>query len=186
MYPVEVRYRPLEAAERRRGRPGHGRSDPRCGRRARARARGGDILVFLPGEREIRETAEALRKHHPKGAEILPLYARLSFEEQERVFEPAGARRIVLATNVAETSLTVPGIRYVVDTGLARVNRYSWRNKVEQLQIEKISQASANQRAGRCGRVAPGVCIRLYSRRRLRGAAASSPIPRSCARRSRR
>ena len=119
--------------------------------------------MFLPGEREIRETAEALRKHHPKGAEILPLYARLSFEEQERVFKPRGARRIVLATNVAETSLTVPGIRYVVDTGLARVNRYSWRNKVEQLQIEKISRASANQRAGRCGRVAPGICIRLYA-----------------------
>ncbi len=124
---------------------------------------GGDVLVFLPGEREIRETAEALRKHHPKGAEILPLYARLSFEEQDRVFKSGGARRIVLATNVAETSLTVPGIRYVVDTGLARVNRYSYRNKVEQLQIEKISRASANQRAGRCGRVASGIAIRLYA-----------------------
>ncbi len=123
----------------------------------------GDILVFLPGEREIRETAEALRKHHPKGAEILPLYARLSFEEQERIFRPHGARRIVLSTNVAETSLTVPGIRYVVDTGLARINRYSYRNKVEQLQVEKISRASANQRAGRCGRVAAGVAIRLYA-----------------------
>ena len=129
---------------------------------ARQRA-GGDVLVFLPGEREIRDAAEALRKHHPKGAEILPLYARLSFEEQERVFHPGGARRIVLATNVAETSLTVPGIRYVVDTGLARVNRYSYRNKVEQLQVEKISRASANQRAGRCGRLAAGTCIRLYS-----------------------
>src|SRR5690606_13232718 len=96
------------------------------------------------------------------GAEILPLYARLSFEEQEQIFRPHGARRIVLATNVAETSLTVPGIRYVVDTGLARINRYSYRNKVEQLQIEKISRASANQRAGRCGRVAAGVAIRLY------------------------
>ncbi|MEK6594034.1 MAG: ATP-dependent RNA helicase HrpA [Pseudomonadota bacterium] len=129
---------------------------------ARERA-GGDILVFLPGEREIRETTEALRKHHPRGAEILPLYARLSFEEQERVFKPGGARRIVLATNVAETSLTVPGIHYVVDAGFARVNRYSYRNKVELLQVEKISRASANQRAGRCGRVAAGVCIRLYS-----------------------
>ena len=98
----------------------------------------------------------------PQAAEILPLFARLSAEEQERVFQPGGARRIVLATNVAETSLTVPGIRYVIDTGFARVNRYSYRNKVEQLQIEKISQASANQRAGRCGRVAAGVCIRLY------------------------
>jgi len=129
---------------------------------ARERA-GGDILVFLPGEREIRDTAELLRKHHPPGTEILPLYARLSFEEQARVFRPGGARRIVLATNVAETSLTVPGIHYVIDTGLARVNRYSWRNKVAQLQVEKISRASANQRAGRCGRVAAGVCIRLYA-----------------------
>ena len=123
---------------------------------------GGDILVFLPGEREIRETAEALRKHHPSGAEILPLFARLSFEEQDRVFKPHTGTRIVLATNVAETSLTVPGIRYVIDPGVARVNRYSYRNKVELLQIEKISRASANQRAGRCGRVAAGVCIRLY------------------------
>jgi ATP-dependent helicase HrpA len=122
----------------------------------------GDILVFLPGEREIREAAEALRKHHPSHTEILPLFSRLSAAEQERVFKPSGARRIVLATNVAETSLTVPGIRYVVDTGVARVKRYSYRNKVEQLQIEPISQAAANQRAGRCGRVASGVCIRLY------------------------
>ncbi len=124
----------------------------------------GDVLVFLPGEREIREAAEALRKHHPPATEILPLYARLSAEEQDRVFSPSGSgRRIVLATNVAETSLTVPGIRYVVDTGLARVKRYSYRNKVEQLQVEPISQAAANQRAGRCGRVADGICIRLYA-----------------------
>lgn len=135
----------------------------------------GDVLIFLPGEREIRETAEALRKHGmsrpgPRGAaisgmEILPLFARLSYAEQERVFKPGGSnlRRVVLATNVAETSLTVPGIRYVIDTGFARLNRYSYRNKVEQLQVEKISRASANQRAGRCGRVMSGVCIRLYS-----------------------
>ncbi len=123
----------------------------------------GDILVFLPGEREIRESADALRKRHPAGSEILPLYARLSQAEQEGIFRPRGqARRIVLATNVAETSLTVPGIRYVIDSGLARVKRYSWRNKVEQLRIEPISQASANQRAGRCGRIGPGICIRLY------------------------
>ncbi|NYT59062.1 ATP-dependent RNA helicase HrpA [Alcaligenaceae bacterium] len=123
----------------------------------------GDVLVFLPGEREIRETVEALRKHHPPGTEVLPLYARLSQAEQERIFRPQGnGRRVVLATNVAETSLTVPGIRYVVDSGLARVKRYSWRNKVEQLRIEPISQASANQRAGRCGRIGPGVCVRLY------------------------
>jgi ATP-dependent helicase HrpA len=124
--------------------------------------RPGDVLVFLPGEREIRDCAEALRKHHPPHVEILPLFARLSVEEQERVFRTTNARRIVLATNVAETSLTVPGIRYVVDAGLARVKRYSYRNKVEQLQVEPIAQSAANQRAGRCGRVADGVCIRLY------------------------
>ena len=122
----------------------------------------GDVLVFLPGEREIRDCAEALRKHHPPHVEILPLFARLSAEEQERVFKVSNARRIVLATNVAETSLTVPGIRYVVDAGTARVKRYSYRNKVEQLQIEPIAQSAANQRAGRCGRVADGVCIRLF------------------------
>jgi ATP-dependent helicase HrpA len=184
LYPVEVRYRPLgrqipvsaggEPAVppfEKGGTGGISEDDEVDMEQAivdavdevtRGRA-GGDVLVFLPGEREIRETAEMLRKHHPPGAEILPLFARLSFEEQDRVFRPGGARRIVLATNVAETSLTVPGIRYVVDTGLARVNRYSYRNKVEQLQVENVSRASANQRAGRCGRVAAGVCIRLYS-----------------------
>ncbi|HQR72079.1 MAG TPA: ATP-dependent RNA helicase HrpA [Burkholderiaceae bacterium] len=162
LYPVEIRYRPVADADD---------ADDRtlmdalvdavdeCAGTGR-----GDVLVFLPGEREIREAAEALRKHHPPSTEILPLYARLSSEEQDRVFKPAGSgRRIVLATNVAETSLTVPGIRYVVDTGLARVKRYSYRNKVEQLQVEPISQAAANQRAGRCGRVADGLCIRLYA-----------------------
>jgi ATP-dependent helicase HrpA len=165
LYPVEIRYRPVAGAA-----DADDETDEtdltgaivnavdeahRCGP--------GHVLVFLPGEREIREAAEALRKHHPAGAEILPLYARLSAAEQERVFEPGPARRIVLATNVAETSLTVPGIRYVIDTGLARINRYSYRNKVEQLQIERIAQASASQRAGRCGRVADGICFRLYS-----------------------
>lgn len=124
----------------------------------------GDVLVFLPGEREIRESADALNKELVGRVDVLPLFARLSRTEQERIFNPASnVRRVVLATNVAETSLTVPGIRYVVDSGLARIKRYSWRNKVEQLRIEPISQASANQRAGRCGRVGPGVCIRLYS-----------------------
>jgi ATP-dependent helicase HrpA len=130
----------------------------------------GDILVFLPGEREIRDATDHLRKHLAHGAQhragpppdILPLFARLSQQEQERVFETGNGRRIVLATNVAETSLTVPGIRYVIDSGLARIKRYNYRSKVEQLQIEAISQAAANQRAGRCGRVASGVCIRLY------------------------
>jgi ATP-dependent helicase HrpA len=123
----------------------------------------GDVLVFLSGEREIRETTEALRKHHPPGVEILPLYARLSGAEQQRVFETRGARRIVLATNVAETSLTVPGIKYVVDPGFARISRYSSRTKVQRLPIEPISRASADQRKGRCGRVSDGVCVRLYS-----------------------
>ena len=161
LHPVEIRYRPLESGEDDVSEPEDAIVDA-VDELARERG-GGDVLVFLPGEREIRETAEVLRKHHPKGAEILPLYARLSLDEQARVFRPSGARRVVLATNVAETSLTVPGIRYVVDTGVSRVNRYSYRNKVEQLQTEKISRASANQRAGRCGRVAAGVCIRLYS-----------------------
>ncbi len=139
------------------------------------REKPGDILVFLPGEREIRDAADHLRRHlaqqHRGGPqpEILPLFARLSQAEQDRVFQEGNGRRIVLATNVAETSLTVPGIRYVIDTGLARVKRYSYRNKVEQLQIEGISQAAANQRAGRCGRVADGVCIRLYSEQDFAG-----------------
>ena len=127
----------------------------------------GDILVFLPGEREIREAADHLRKHlaHDpltRNAEVLPLFARLSQSEQDRVFDGHTGRRIVLATNVAETSLTVPGIRYVIDSGTARVKRYSFRSKVEQLLVEPVSQAAANQRAGRCGRVANGICIRLY------------------------
>ena len=162
-YPVELRYRPLKTDEDDEEEQDLEQAVLEAVDELTRERAGGDILVFLPGEREIREMAEALRKHHPKGAEILPLFARLSMEEQERVFKPGGARRIVLATNVAETSLTVPGIRYVVDSGLARVNRYSYRNKVEQLQVEKVSRASANQRAGRCGRVAAGICIRLYS-----------------------
>ncbi|HYS13422.1 MAG TPA: ATP-dependent RNA helicase HrpA, partial [Burkholderiaceae bacterium] len=160
LYPVEIRYRAYrdeDDAYDRTLMDGVVDAVDEC-----ASAGRGDVLVFLPGEREIREAAEALRKHHPSATEILPLFARLSAEEQERVFKPSGARRIVLATNVAETSLTVPGVRYVVDSGLARVKRYSYRNKVEQLQIERVSQAAANQRAGRCGRLADGICIRLY------------------------
>jgi ATP-dependent helicase HrpA len=144
----------------------------------------GDVLVFLSGEREIHDTADALRRLNLRSTEVLPLYARLSSPEQHKIFEraPSGGpgRRIVLATNVAETSLTVPGVRYVVDTGSARISRYSRRLKVQRLPIEPVSQASANQRAGRCGRVAPGICIRLYSRGRLRRPARSSPTPRSC------
>lgn len=163
-YPVEILYRPLTSKDEDDAEveltdvivdaadelAGHGE---------------GDILVFLPGEREIREAAEALRKSTlRRNDEILPLFARLSHAEQHKIFHPSGAkRRIVLATNVAETSLTVPGIKYVIDTGLARVKRYSARAKVEQLHVEKISQAAARQRSGRCGRVSAGVCIRLFS-----------------------
>ncbi len=169
LYPVEIRYRPVLDNTTQEDKD---RSDTRQTRDLMEaivdsvdelfRTGSGDTLVFLPGEREIRETAEALRKHHPPHVQILPLYARLSAQEQEKIFKPANARRIILATNVAETSLTVPGIRFVIDTGLARVKRYSYRNKVEQLHIEPVSQAAANQRAGRCGRVASGICIRLY------------------------
>ncbi|MDR2000096.1 MAG: ATP-dependent RNA helicase HrpA [Zoogloeaceae bacterium] len=158
LFPIETRYRP------------YGEDDDRDVNDAIADATGeaqrtgaGDVLVFLSGEREIREAAEALRKHHPPGLEILPLFARQSAQEQARVFAPHQGCRVILATNVAETSLTVPGIRYVIDTGLARVKRYSHRNKVEQLQVENISQAAAKQRQGRCGRVAAGVCFRLYA-----------------------
>ena len=155
-FPVEVRYRPMvdedvdqvqavvDAVEELSG------EGP------------GDVLVFLSGEREIRDTADALKGSVPEGTEVVPLFARLSAAEQHRVFAPHRGRRVVLATNVAETSLTVPGIRYVVDPGTARISRYSQRTKVQRLPIEPISQASATQRAGRCGRVAPGICIRLY------------------------
>ncbi|MCY4754786.1 ATP-dependent RNA helicase HrpA [Pelomonas aquatica] len=158
LFPVEQRYRPFEESRE------YDLNNAICDAVDELwREGGGDVLVFLPGEREIREAAEALRKHHPPGVDILPLFSRLSEADQNKVFEPHGARRIVLATNVAETSLTVPGIRYVIDPGLARVKRYSYRNKVEQLLIENISQAAANQRAGRCGRVSNGICVRLFS-----------------------
>jgi len=159
LYPVEVRYRPVEGDAEDTTRDEEEQAladavDELC------REGGGDVLVFLPGEREIRDTAEVLRRRNFRG-DILPLYSRLSAAEQDRVFRPGGERRVVLATNVAETSLTVPRIRYVVDTGLARVKRYSYRNKVEMLRVENISQAAAKQRAGRCGRVADGICVRL-------------------------
>ncbi|MGB9375859.1 MAG: ATP-dependent RNA helicase HrpA [Jiangellales bacterium] len=162
-YPVQVRYRPFG--------PGH---DPAEVERDQVQAiidavdelaseAMGDVLVFLSGEREIRDTADALREHLSSSTDVLPLYARLSNAEQLRVFAPHGGRRVVLATNVAETSLTVPGIRYVVDAGTARISRYSMRTKVQRLPIEPVSQASADQRKGRCGRVADGICIRLYT-----------------------
>lgn len=160
-YPVEVRYRPLaQRDEDEREVEMEGAIVDAVDELSRQGP--GDMLVFLPGEREIRETAEKLRKSGIRGYEILPLFARLSNEDQQKIFKPSGGRRIVLATNVAETSLTVPGIKYVIDTGQARINRYSPRAKVEQLQVEKISQAAARQRAGRCGRVEAGICVRLY------------------------
>jgi ATP-dependent helicase HrpA len=167
VFPVEIRYRPLTTA----GEEADDEEELEDAIGAAAedlwRERPGDILVFLPGEREIRETALLLgkqlaRRPYASALEILLFYARLTVAEQQRVFAPSGGRRIVLATNVAETSLTVPGIRYVIDSGLARVKRYSLRNKTTLLQVEKISQAAANQRAGRCGRVAAGICVRLY------------------------
>ena len=162
LYPVEVRYRPVggDAEDTTRDEEEQALGDAV---EELFREGPGDVLVFLPGEREIRDAAEVLAQRRLKGAEILPLYGRLSAAEQDRVFHPGGARRVVLATNVAETSLTVPRIRYVVDTGQARVKRYCYRNKVEMLRVEHISQAAAQQRAGRCGRVADGICIRLYS-----------------------
>ena len=179
LFPVEVRYAPLEPEVGPAAKP-EAKKEPKVAKEIpdavaeeisklwrEGAAGAGDVLVFLPGEREIRDCAEVLRKDHVLQQrfhpEILSLFARQSVAEQERVFSPGNSRRIILTTNVAETSLTVPNIRYVIDSGLARVKRYSYRNKVEQLQIEPISQAAANQRAGRCGRVSDGICVRLYS-----------------------
>src|SRR5712691_1271462 len=160
-YPVEVRYRPLADPDRPAD-EARAQVQAICDAMDQLRAEGpGDVLVFLSGEREIRDTADALADRDD--LEVLPLYARLSAAEQHRVFQPHSRRRAVLATNVAETSLTVPGIRYVIDPGTARISRYSQRTKVQRLPIEPISQASANQRKGRCGRTSDGVCIRLYS-----------------------
>ncbi|PKO43449.1 MAG: ATP-dependent RNA helicase HrpA [Betaproteobacteria bacterium HGW-Betaproteobacteria-3] len=178
MFPVEQRWRPFEESRE------HDLNDAIADavdelwgggpRGTGGLPSGGDILVFLPGEREIREAADHLRRHlshHAvtRNAEVLPLFARLSQAEQDRIFDGHTGRRIILATNVAETSLTVPGIRYVIDAGTARVKRYSFRSKVEQLLVEPISQSSANQRAGRCGRVADGICIRLYDEKDFNG-----------------
>ncbi|NOH80521.1 ATP-dependent RNA helicase HrpA [Vibrio sp. RE86] len=159
-YPVDTRYRPLRGdddVERDQLEGIFEAVDELCDEGL------GDILIFMNGEREIRDTADALAKRNLKSTEIVPLYARLSAGEQNKIFQPHTGRRIVLATNVAETSLTVPGIKYVIDPGTARISRYSYRTKVQRLPIEPVSQASANQRKGRCGRVAEGICIRLYS-----------------------
>ncbi|MGO4775647.1 helicase-related protein, partial [Lysobacter sp. 2RAB21] len=186
-YPVSVRYRPLEDTEtgsRESGgveadsrRPGRPNPESRISNAAISTNDGivaacdeitredprGDVLIFLSGEREIRDAHQALERRKYRETEVLPLYARLSVRDQDRVFNPGPKRRIVLATNVAETSLTVPRIRYVVDPGLARVKRYSPRGKLDRLHIEPISQASADQRTGRCGRISEGTCYRLYS-----------------------
>src|SRR5215470_12467412 len=161
-YPVEVRYRPLDDPDYPAGEP-KDQVQGICDALAELRAAGpGDVLVFLSGEREIRDTADALAEQ-PGDLEVLPLYARLSAAEQHRVFQPHQRPRVVLATNVAETSLTVPGIKYVIDPGTARISRYSQRTKVQRLPIEPVSRASADQRKGRCGRTSDGICIRLYS-----------------------
>ncbi|MFD5789681.1 ATP-dependent RNA helicase HrpA [Streptomyces sp. NPDC127037] len=164
-YPVEVRYRPLlEGAAEDTDDADRDQITAICDAVDELQSEGpGDVLVFLSGEREIRDTADALGKRNLRHTEVLPLYARLSHAEQHRVFQRHTGRRIVLATNVAETSLTVPGIKYVLDPGTARISRYSHRTKVQRLPIERISQASANQRKGRCGRTSDGICIRLYS-----------------------
>jgi ATP-dependent helicase HrpA len=162
-FPVDVQYRPLEDTL----------SDDQDDLATRAIINtlaeidsmpNGDVLIFLPGEREIRETAREIKRKGSAGFEVLPLYSRLSINDQNRVFEEHKNRRIILATNVAETSLTVPGVKYVIDPGVARISRYSFRSKVQQLPIEAVSQASANQRKGRCGRVSEGVCFRRDSR----------------------
>jgi len=156
-YPVEIRYRPLDADGEKLDVPGAVRRSIK----ELSREGPGDILVFSSGEREINDICEAVRRHE-SDLEVLPLYARLSSKEQQRVFSQSKKRRIVVSTNVAETSLTVPGVRYVIDVGEARISRFSQRTKVQRLPIEAVSQASANQRSGRCGRLGPGIAIRLY------------------------
>ncbi len=159
-YPVEIRYRPYQSADKTQNSDLHDAIIHAVDELSLELP--GDILIFLSSEREIREISEELRKHHPAHTEILPLFSRLSTSQQQQIFHSHTGRRIILSTNIAETSLTVPGIRYVIDSGYARISRYSTRSKVQRLPIEKISQASANQRSGRCGRITEGICIRLY------------------------
>ena len=163
MFPVEVRYWPLDEILQDRGDYTYLDATASAVEEILRMSREGDLLVFLPSERDIRETRERLEGRKLRGVEILPLFGRLTAGEQQRVFAPGDRRRVVLATNIAETSLTIPRIRYVVDTGLARLSRYNPRTHTQRLPIEPISQSSARQREGRCGRVADGVCIRLYS-----------------------
>ncbi|WP_196157657.1 ATP-dependent RNA helicase HrpA [Reinekea sp. G2M2-21] len=168
-YPVDILYRPMSTEEEDYAADLPGailnavEEIEQLERAGHTHSKGGDVLVFLPGEREIREAFNFLKRANLRNTELLPLYARLSSSEQQRIFSSHTGRRIVLSTNVAETSLTVPGIHYVIDSGVARISRYSYRSKIQRLPIEPVAQASANQRSGRCGRIAPGLCIRLYS-----------------------
>src|SRR5580692_9272011 len=162
-HPVEVRYRPLAAADEDAAELSLPEGIVAAVRELGGQDPRGDILVFLPGEKHIREAAQALQRARLAHLEVLPLYARLTAQQQEQIFAAHATRRVILATNVAETSLTVPQVRHVIDSGLARISRYSVRSKVQRLPLEPVSKASANQRRGRCGREAPGICIRLYS-----------------------
>ena len=181
-FPVEVRYRPPGDDFRSRDGAVTAAANELAAEKLDSPIR--DMLVFLPGERWIRDAEHSLARFGPKGYELLPLYARLTSARQRKILQPGKAPRIVLATNIAETSLTVPRIRYVIDSGLARVSRYGARHRVQSLGVEEIARANAVQRAGRCGRLAPGVCVRLYARR-ISPSGPSSRSPRSCARGSR-
>ena len=163
MYPVEVRYQPLDAASGEQGETSYVEAAVQAAERILYEGDLGDVLIFMPGERDIREAGDQLEGRFSSEAEIIPLFGRLSAGDQERVFAPSSRRKIVIATNIAETSLTIPGIRYVIDAGLARISRYSPRARIKRLPIEPVSQSSANQRKGRAGRVQAGLCIRLYS-----------------------
>src|SRR5712675_89223 len=163
MYPVEVQYQPLDAASEGRGEVSYVDAAVQATERILYETKSGDVLIFMPGERDIREIADQLEGRFSGEAEIIPLFGRLSSGDQQRVFAPSSRRKVVIATNIAETSLTIPGIRFVIDAGLARISRYNPRTRIKRLPIEPVSQSSANQRKGRAGRVQDGVCIRLYA-----------------------
>src|SRR5712691_4277462 len=163
MYPVEVQYQPLDAASEERGEVSYVDAAVHAAERILYETNSGDVLIFMPGERDIRETGDQLEGRFSGEAEIVPLFGRLSSGDQQRVFAPSSRRKIVIATNIAETSLTIPGIRYVIDAGLARISRYNPRTRIRRLPVEPISQSSANQRKGRAGRIEDGICIRLYA-----------------------
>ena len=163
LYPVEVKYQPLDPASEERGEVSYVDAAVRAAERILYETHSGDLLIFMPGERDIRETGDQLEGRFSGEAEIVPLFGRLSSGDQQRVFAPSSRRKVVIATNIAETSLTIPGIRYVIDAGLARISRYNPRTRIKRLPVEPVSQSSANQRKGRAGRVQEGICIRLYA-----------------------